>query len=102
MPPHIGALRPALTLLVQRAVLGESLIAKEENMNKDQVKGATKKVIGKVQEEAGKLVGCKEQQAKGRSRQMSGKVQETVGDFKQAVTNFNKGAKARAARTFPS
>ncbi len=31
-------------------------------MNKDQVKGAAKDVVGKVQEEAGKLVGSKEQQ----------------------------------------
>ena len=34
-------------------------------MNKDQVKGATKDIAGKIQEETGKLVGSKEQQAKG-------------------------------------
>ncbi|MDP1716726.1 MAG: CsbD family protein, partial [Burkholderiales bacterium] len=33
-------------------------------MNKDQVKGAAKDIVGKVQKEAGKLVGNKEQQIK--------------------------------------
>ena len=34
-------------------------------MNKDQVKGAAKDVVGKVQEQTGKLVGSKKQQIKG-------------------------------------
>jgi len=34
-------------------------------MNKDQVKGTVKEVAGKVQQEARKLVGSKEQQIKG-------------------------------------
>jgi uncharacterized protein YjbJ (UPF0337 family) len=59
-------------------------------MNKDQVKGVAKDVTGKVQEEAGKLVGSKEQQIKGLSKQISGKVQKGVGDVKQAVEDFNK------------
>ena len=59
-------------------------------MNKDQVKGVTKQVVGKVQEQAGKLVGSKEQQVKGLSKQISGKVQESVGDVKQSVEDFKK------------
>ena len=59
-------------------------------MNKDQVKGVTKDVAGKVQEEAGKLVGSKEQQIKGLSKQVSGKVQKGVGDVKESVEDFNK------------
>ena len=59
-------------------------------MNKDQVKGVAKDVAGKVQEEAGKLVGSKEQQIKGLSKQISGKVQKGVGDAKQAVEDFKK------------
>ena len=59
-------------------------------MNKDQVKGAAKDIAGKVQEEAGKLVGSKEQQVKGLSKQISGKVQKGVGDAKQSVEDFNK------------
>jgi len=59
-------------------------------MNKDQVKGAAKDVAGKVQEEAGKLIGSKDQQIKGLSKQISGKVQKGVGDAKQAVEDFKK------------
>jgi uncharacterized protein YjbJ (UPF0337 family) len=59
-------------------------------MNKDQVKGAAKDVAGKIQEEAGKLVGSKEQQIKGLSKQISGKAQKGVGDVKQAVEDFKK------------
>lgn len=59
-------------------------------MNKDQVKGVAKDVAGKVQEQAGKLVGSKKQQVKGYSKQISGKVQKGVGDVKQSVADFNK------------
>ena len=59
-------------------------------MNKDQVKGVAKNVVGKVQEQAGKLVGSKEQQVKGLSKQISGKAQKNVGDFKQSVKDFSK------------
>jgi uncharacterized protein YjbJ (UPF0337 family) len=59
-------------------------------MNKDQVKGVAKDVAGKVQEQAGKLVGSKEQQIKGLSKQISGKAQKGVGDIKQAVEDIKK------------
>lgn len=58
-------------------------------MNKDQVKGVAKDVAGKIQKEAGKLVGSKEQQIKGLSKQIAGKVQKGVGDVKQSVEDFN-------------
>jgi uncharacterized protein YjbJ (UPF0337 family) len=54
-------------------------------MNKDQVKGAVKTVVGKAQEEAGKLVGSKEQQVKGLNKQISGKAEKLVGDTKEAI-----------------
>lgn len=54
-------------------------------MNKDQVKGEAKDIAGKIQEEAGKLVGSKEQQAKGLEKQVEGKVQKGVGDLKETV-----------------
>jgi uncharacterized protein YjbJ (UPF0337 family) len=53
--------------------------------NKDQVKGELKDLGGKVREEAGKLVGSKEQQAKGLQKQVEGKLQKGVGDLKEAV-----------------
>jgi len=59
-------------------------------MNKDQVKGAAKAVVGKVQEEAGKLVGSKKQQIKGLSKQIAGKAQKGVGDVKQTVEDLKK------------
>ena len=54
-------------------------------MNKDQVKGTAKEIAGKVQKEAGKAVGSKEQEAKGRGKQISGKAQKNYGDAKEAV-----------------
>lgn len=43
-------------------------------MNKDQAKGTVKNITGKVQEEAGKLIGNKEQQVKGLNKQIEGKA----------------------------
>lgn len=54
-------------------------------VNKNQVKGTLKDVAGKVQEEAGKLVGNKEQQAKGLLKQVEGKAEKTLGDVKEVV-----------------
>lgn len=59
-------------------------------MNKDQVKGKAKNIAGKVQEQAGKLVGSKEQQVKGLSKQISGKVQESYGDVRQSAEKLDK------------
>ena len=54
------------------------------------MKGVAKDVAGKVQEQAGKLVGSKEQQIKGLSKQISGKVQKGVGDVEQSVEDLKK------------
>lgn len=59
-------------------------------MNKDQVKGAAKDVAGKVQQQAGKLVGSDKQQAKGIAKQVAGKVQKGVGDVKEALKDATK------------
>lgn len=59
-------------------------------MNKDQVKGAAKDIAGKVQEEAGKVVGSTEQQAKGLKKQVEGKVQQNIGNLKEAVKDATK------------
>jgi len=65
-------------------------ISEELNMNKDQVKGAAKDIAGKVQEEAGKVVGSTEQQAKGLKKQVEGKVQQNIGNLKEAVKDATK------------
>ena len=49
--------------------------------NKDQVKGELKDLGGKIQEEAGKLLGSKKQQAIGLQKQAEGKLQKGVGDL---------------------
>jgi uncharacterized protein YjbJ (UPF0337 family) len=59
-------------------------------MNKDQVKGVAKDIAGKVQEEAGKLMGSKEQQAKGLGKQISGKTEKAYGDAKELIMDVNK------------
>jgi uncharacterized protein YjbJ (UPF0337 family) len=59
-------------------------------MNKDQIKGKAKDIGGKIQEEAGKVVGSSEQQAKGLGKQVEGKVQEKAGDLKDSVNRGNR------------
>ncbi len=59
-------------------------------MNKDQVKGVANDVAGKVQEEAGKLIGSKEQQIKGLSKQVIGKLQKGAGDVEELVKDSTK------------
>ena len=59
-------------------------------MNKDQVKGTAKDIGGKIQEEAGKLVGNVGQQIKGLKNQAEGKAQHQLGDVKEAVKKLGK------------
>jgi uncharacterized protein YjbJ (UPF0337 family) len=54
-------------------------------MNKDQVKGKAKEIGGKIQEEAGELVGSSKQQGKGVAKQVEGKLQKQRGDLREAV-----------------
>jgi len=67
--------------------------SEEYIVNKDQVKGAAKDIAGKIQEEAGKLIGSKEQEAKGLKHQAEGKVQKGVGDLKEAVGDLKDAVK---------
>ena len=59
-------------------------------MNKDQIEGTVRDIGGKIQEEAGKLVGSKKQQAKGLMNQVKGKLQHEVGNVKEAVEDASK------------
>jgi uncharacterized protein YjbJ (UPF0337 family) len=56
---------------------------KDSQMNKDQIKGAVKDVAGKVQQEAGSLVGSTKQQVKGAVLQAEGIAQKHLGDAEQ-------------------
>jgi uncharacterized protein YjbJ (UPF0337 family) len=63
-------------------------------MNRDQLKGVTKHIAGKMQEKAGKLVRSDKHQAKGRGKQVAGKIQKGVGDIKAGArsgrVNFSR------------
>jgi uncharacterized protein YjbJ (UPF0337 family) len=59
-------------------------------MNKDQVNGTLKGLAGKVQEEAGKLVGNKEQQAKGLLQQVEGHAEKKLGDAKEVIKDADR------------
>ena len=54
-------------------------------MNKDQIEGAAKDVVGKVQQKVGKVTGSTSQQAKGLEKQVEGKAEKAVGDVKSTV-----------------
>ncbi len=59
-------------------------------MNKDQVKGSIKNVVGKVQETAGKTVGSDEQRLKGIRKQVEGRAQKAVGDVKDVAKDIGR------------
>ena len=85
-----GAGRPAysepIALSSDRALLHQEII-----MNKDQVEGKLQDIGGKIQEEAGKLVGNTEQEAKGLKNQVEGKTQEKLGDVRDALDDATDG-----------
>ena len=56
-------------------------------MNKDQVKGAVKDAVGKVQTKAGEAMGSNKQQAHGMAKQVEGKAQKAAGNVKDAGKN---------------
>ncbi len=86
---EIVATEPSRKRIAKKAALPVSL-HKDDDMNKDQVKGNIKQAAGKVQETAGKVVGSKEQEAKGLGKQVAGKAQETYGDAKEVIKDSNK------------
>ena len=49
-------------------------------MNQHQITGRIKEAAGEVQEQAGKLVGSKQQQAEGHAREQAGKLEKSVAD----------------------
>jgi len=59
-------------------------------MNKDQIKGVAKIVVGKVQEETGNLIGDPKQIVVGVAKQVAGKAQKRRGDIKKIIKDFNE------------
>jgi uncharacterized protein YjbJ (UPF0337 family) len=72
----------------------QPVITKSRNtvMNKEQVNGTAKDIVGKVQEEVGKITDNKEQQVEGLNKQISGKAEKTLGDVKEVIKDAIKGA----------
>ena len=62
-------------------------------MNRDQVKGKTKDVAGKVQQKVGQVTGSTSQQVKGVAKQVEGKVQKGVGDATEALRDSERKAR---------
>ena len=54
-------------------------------MNKDQVKGRTRRVTGKIKESVGKATGDKDLEVKGTAEKVGGKVRSTYGDVKSDI-----------------
>lgn len=102
-PPHghrtAGFLAWAVGRQQTRKKLKDINFNKESIMNKNQVHGAVKDLAGKVQEEAGKLVGNKVQEAKGLQKQVAGKAEEHLGDAKEKVKEARELAKAATAKS---
>ncbi len=63
-------------------------------MNKNQTHGTIKNATGIIQEQAGKLVGNKEQQAKGLQKQAAGKAEHRLGNAKEVVADARDSVKA--------
>jgi len=59
-------------------------------MNKNQVEGSAKKVIGKVQQKVGEATGSTNQQVKGATKRIEGSLQKGMGDLKQAADDAAK------------
>jgi uncharacterized protein YjbJ (UPF0337 family) len=53
-------------------------------MNRDQVEGTAKDVVGKVQRKVGEATGNVTQQIKGGAKQVEGKLQRGAGDLEKA------------------
>ena len=62
-------------------------------INKNQVQGTVKGAVGKIQEEAGKLVGNNELEAKGILKQAQGKAEKSLGDVKERVKDAKDAVK---------
>ena len=54
-------------------------------MNKQQIKGATNEVTGKVKKEVGKATDDHTLQAKGAAREVKGKAQQKMGNAKEDI-----------------
>ena len=60
-------------------------------MNRNEVKGTVKDVVGKVQRKIGEGTGNTKQQVKGTAKQVEGKLQKGVGHVEKAAEDADEG-----------
>jgi uncharacterized protein YjbJ (UPF0337 family) len=71
------------------------LDAKENAMNKDQIKGKTERLKGRAEEAVGVVTGNRVTQLEGAIERGKGALRETLGDIKQALArNAGKSGKS--------
>jgi uncharacterized protein YjbJ (UPF0337 family) len=69
--------------------------AKEDAMNKDQIKGKAENLKGRAKEAVGAVTGDKATQVEGAIERGKGALRETLGDIKQALArNAGKSGKS--------
>lgn len=64
-------------------------------MNKNQINGKTKEIVGTVQKHAGKMVGSTSQELKGTAKEIAGKTQKKAGDLQEATKDAIKKSNER-------
>ena len=59
-------------------------------MNRDQLKGKGKDIMGRAERQVGEWTGKEENQLHGAAKQVEGKGQKAMGDLKQAGSNLKR------------
>ncbi len=59
-------------------------------MNKDQVKGKGKDIMGRMERQVGEWTGKEDSQVKGAGKQVEGKAQQALGKLKQAGSDLKR------------
>jgi uncharacterized protein YjbJ (UPF0337 family) len=60
---------------------------RKTTMNKDQIQGIARNIVGFAQEKAGKLLGSREQEIRGIRKQVTGRADRLVGDTRASIKN---------------
>ncbi len=60
---------------------------KENQVNRDQVKGRAKEVAGKVEKTVGRAIGSPKTEIKGIEKEIEGKVQKSIGDVRSELAS---------------
>jgi uncharacterized protein YjbJ (UPF0337 family) len=88
---HCAALTAvAHELHAVRTMAAYAPVSRENNMNRDQLKGVAQQVKGKVNEIVGKATGNRTQQLKGDLQQAAGTARKAFGDGKQKIRRLGR------------